>query len=66
MGPVNQVRRVLREGPATSYEVAVAIGTTVQRASALLAHLRRHGLAVASNERIKTGGRPAQLWRRVA
>lgn len=64
MGPVNQVRRVLREGPATSYEVAVALGTTVQRASALLAHLRRKGLAVSSNERVKTGGRPAQLWSR--
>lgn len=65
-GDVMRVRRILREGPATSYEVAVAIGTSIHRASALLAHLRRHGMAVSSSARIKTGGRPAQLWSRAA
>lgn len=66
-GKLNRVLDVLSEGPATSYEVGVEIGTDVRHACALLSHLRRCGVVTSEKGVIKKDmGRTAQLWRLAA
>lgn len=62
-GAANDVLAVLSHGPATAYQVAVELDSDVQRASALLSHWHRMGAVETTGEKIKTGGRPAQVWR---
>lgn len=64
-GDSTRILDILAQGAATAYQVAVELNTDVQHASALLAHLRRKGVAINEDARIRTGGRPAQLWRLV-
>jgi predicted ArsR family transcriptional regulator len=63
MSKVADVLSVLTEGPATSFEVAAELGWDVRIASAHLSNLRRSRRVVSERAQIKTGGRPAQLWR---
>lgn len=63
MSKVADVLQLLSEGPATSFEVAAEFGWDVRIASAHLSNLRRSRRVVSEQARIKTGGRPAQLWR---
>jgi hypothetical protein len=65
-GDLNRCLDLLGQGPATSYEIGVAMNTDVHHASALLAHLRRCGVVTSDKGVIRTGGRPAQLWRLAA